>query len=126
MPDRILLIDDEEPILYVMKEYFATHDYDVDCAREFEEAEALLANFSYSVVIADLRLTGIHGVEGLELVAYVRERCPGTRILILTAYGSAEIEQEALRRGVDAFLRKPIPLPQLAQMLFALTESRLN
>jgi DNA-binding NtrC family response regulator len=125
MSDRLLLIDDEDPILQVMKEYFTTHNYEVDCAREFEEAEALLANIRYSVVIADLRLTGIHGVEGLELVAYVRERYPRTRMIILTAYGSAEIEQEALRRGVDAFLRKPIPLPQLAQMVFALTESRL-
>jgi DNA-binding NtrC family response regulator len=125
MPDRILVIDDEDPILYVMKEYFTTHNYEVDCARELEEAEALLANISYAVVIADMRLTGIHGVEGLELVAYVRERCPQTRIVILTAYGSPEVEKEAIRRGVDAFLRKPIPLPQLAQIVFGFTESRL-
>jgi DNA-binding NtrC family response regulator len=125
MSNRILVIDDEEPILYVMKEYFTTQAFEVDCARELEEAEALLANLSYAVVIADLRLTGIHGVEGLELVAYVRERCPRTRIIILTAYGSPEVEQEAMQRGVDAFLRKPIPLPQLAQIVFGLTENRL-
>ncbi|HZS08158.1 MAG TPA: response regulator [Blastocatellia bacterium] len=124
MSDRILVVDDENPILFAMKGYFTTHGYEVDCAREFEEAEALLANIHYSVVVADLRLTGINGVEGLELVAWVRERCPRTHIIILTAYGSPEIEKEALRCGVDAFLRKPIPLPQLAQIVFALNESR--
>jgi DNA-binding NtrC family response regulator len=124
MPERILVVDDEDSILFAIKEYFTTHGYEVDCAREFEEAEALLANVCYSVVIADLRLTGINGVEGLELVGYVKERCPWTRIIILTAYGSREVEQEALKRGVDAFLRKPKPLPQLAQIVFALKESK--
>ncbi|HKQ07987.1 MAG TPA: response regulator [Blastocatellia bacterium] len=124
MVDRILVVDDEEPILFAIKEYFMMHGYEVDCASEFEEAEALLANIQYSVVIADLRLTGINGAEGIELVAFVRERCPRTQIIILTAYGSLEIEEEAMGRGVDAFLRKPIPLPQLAQIVFALDESR--
>jgi DNA-binding NtrC family response regulator len=126
MSNRILVVDDEDPILFAMKEYFMTQGYGVDCAREFEEAEALLANVCYSVVIADLRLTGINGVEGLELVVSVRQRSPQTRIIILTAYGSPETEKEALRRGVDAFLRKPIPLPQLAQILVAFKESRIR
>src|SRR5689334_10389902 len=124
MSERILVVDDEGPILFAMKDYFMAQGYEVDCAREFEEAEALLANITYSVVIADLRLTGSYGVEGLELVAYVRERCPRTHIIILTAYSSPEIESEALRRGVDAFLRKPKPLPHLAQIVFALQASR--
>jgi CheY-like chemotaxis protein len=118
---RMLIVDDEEPILLAMQEYFRTLGYEVDCAREKEEAEALLAKVSYALVIADLRLTGIYGVEGLELVAYVRQRCANTRMILLTAYGTPEIEAEARRLGVDAFLYKPKPLPELAQIVMALT-----
>ena len=117
---RMLIVDDEEPILMAMQEYFRTFGYEVDCARELEEAEALLTKVCYSLVIADLRLTGIYGVEGLELVAYIRQRCPNTRMILLTAYGTPEIETEARRLGVDAVLYKPKPLPELAQIVFAL------
>jgi len=119
---RLLIVDDEEPILLAMQEYFQSFGYEVDCARELEEAEALLAKLQYALVVADLRLTGIYGVEGLELVGYVRQRCPRTRIILLTAYGSPEIEAEARRLGVDAFVYKPKPLAELAQIVLALVE----
>ncbi len=117
---RILVIDDEEPILFALKEYFETFGYEVDCAKEAEEAQALLSHVRYKVVIADLRLTGIHGTEGLNIVSYARERCPRTRIIVLTAYGSPDIEKEAYRLGADSFLHKPIPLPDVAQIVFGL------
>jgi ActR/RegA family two-component response regulator len=113
----ILLVDDNEAILFALKEYFIAHGYQVECARELEEAQALLSDTRCSVVIADLCLGGIHGVEGLEMVSYVRERCPSTRIIILTAYGSLAIEAEARRRGVDVFLYKPKPLSEVGQIV---------
>jgi DNA-binding response OmpR family regulator len=117
---RILVIDDEEPILFALAEYLGTFGFEVDGAREAEEAEALLAHVRYGAVISDLRLSGVHGTEGLEVVGFVRERCPWARILILTAYGSTEIEAEAYRLGADAFLRKPLPLADVAQAVFGM------
>jgi ActR/RegA family two-component response regulator len=117
---RMLVIDDEEPILFAAREYFEALGFLVDCATELEEAEALLSHVVYAIVIADLRLTGIYGTEGLALVRHVRERCPKTRILLLTAYGSAAVEEEARRLGVDGFLQKPKPLPDVAQIVFGL------
>ena len=58
-------MDDEEPILFAMREYFTTKGYAVDCARETSEAEALVAENDYSLAILDLRLSGTHGAEGL-------------------------------------------------------------
>ncbi len=107
-------MDDEEPILFAMREYFATKGYDVDCARETQEAEALLATHRYSLAILDLRLTGTQGAEGLDILGSLRARSPKTRIILLTAYGSREIEAEARRRGADAFLHKPKPLSEVA------------
>jgi CheY-like chemotaxis protein len=117
MPPLILIVDDEETILFAICEYFTTFGYRVDSARELEEAKALLGQTSYAVVIADLRLTGSHGTEGLELVEYVRQRQPLTRVILLTAYGSPEIEREARQRGVDAFLQKRMSLPEVAQVV---------
>jgi DNA-binding response OmpR family regulator len=109
-------VDDEEPILFAMGEYFTTKGYEVDCARETHEAEALLAEHDYALAILDLRLTGTQGAEGLDVIELVRARSPQTRIILLTAYGSREIEAEARRRGADAFLHKPKPLSEVARI----------
>jgi two-component system response regulator (stage 0 sporulation protein F) len=117
MTMRMLIVDDEESILFAISDFFTNRGFEVDAARELEEAEALLSRQNYNVVIADLRLTGINGTEGLELISYVREKSPGTKILLLTAYGSQEIQAEASRRGVDAFLQKPKPLSEVANVV---------
>jgi CheY-like chemotaxis protein len=120
MAHRLLLVDDETPILFAMANYFRAKGYVVDAAREREEAEALLTNVSYAAIIVDLRMTAVHGADGLEVVVYARERCPSARIIVLTAYGSPAAEAEARARGADAFLHKPQPLADLAQLLEAL------
>ena len=61
--------------------------------------------------------------DGLEMIRTIRQHNPQTRIIVLTAYGSAEMEDEARRCGADAFLRKPKPLSQVAQVVQGLIES---
>ena len=124
MPYTLLVVDDEESILFAMGEYFRLRGCEVDCAREAEEAEALLAHRHYSAVVADLRLTGSYGTEGLQLVSDVCRRSRGTRVVLLTAHGSREIEAEALRRGADALLHKPQPLAEVARVVFSLLEKK--
>lgn len=120
---RILVVDDEESICFSMSEYFSLQGYKVDTASEIEEAEKLLGSVNYKVVIQDLRLTMTSNQEGLNMIRLIRENNPQTRIVVLTAYGSAEIEDEARRCGADAFLRKPKPLSQVAQVVQGLIES---
>jgi DNA-binding NtrC family response regulator len=124
MPPHILIVDDEESILFAMQEYFTALGYHVDCARELEDAKALLARTSYAVAISDLRLTGKPGTEGLALLDYIRQHHPTTRVIILTAYGLPETEQEARRRGAEAFLHKRLSLAEVAQVVAALLASR--
>src|SRR5262245_56974685 len=120
---RLLVVDDEESICISMSEYFSLHGFKVDTASEVEEAEKLLGATSYRVVIQDLRLTMTTSHDGLNMIRIIREQNPQTRIIVLTAYGSAEIEDEARRCGADAFLRKPKPLSQVAQVVQGLLES---
>ena len=120
---RLLVVDDEESICFSMSEYFSLHGYKVDTAREPEEAEKLLEVTEYKVVIQDLRLSTARNPDGLEIIKMIRHYNPQTRIIVLTAYGSTEMEDEARRRGADALLRKPKPLSQVAQVIQGLLES---
>jgi DNA-binding NtrC family response regulator len=124
MCHRILIIDDRDSILFAMSEYFTANGYEVDCARKIEEAERLLSDSQYSVVISDLHLNGSEGAEGLEIIGRVRQQFPRTRTILLTAYGSPDIELEAHRLGVDALLYKSKPLLEVAQVIFKLLDSR--
>jgi DNA-binding response OmpR family regulator len=117
---RLLVVDDEEPIRFAMHDFFSAQGYEVDCAAEKEAALALLARRRYSLMLADLRLAGTTGRQGLELVALARGRRPELRIVVLTAHGSAEAEAEARRLGADAFLHKPMSLPDLRQVVVGL------
>jgi DNA-binding response OmpR family regulator len=121
---RLLIIDDEESIRFAVKRYFTRIGFDVDCASELEEAEALAAHTAYGVVIADLSLTDSGSSEGLEIIRFMRRSSPETRIILLTAHGSPGTEKEAYKRGADVFLHKPKPLPELALIVDQLLEHR--
>jgi CheY-like chemotaxis protein len=120
VPPTILIVDDEESILFALGEYFRSCGYRADCARELDEADTLLSSNPYSAVIADLRLSESHGTEGLEIAERVRARYPDTRVIILTAYRRPGIEREARRRGADVLLHKPVRLPALARIVIEL------
>lgn len=122
-PGRLLIVDDEAAIRFALSEYFRGNGWCVDAAAEKEEAEALIACTEYAVVIADLRLTGIFGVEGLDIIQWSRHLRPETRVVLLTGNGTPEIEAEARRRGADAFLNKPLPLPQLEAVVDSFFEA---
>lgn len=110
MISRILLLDHDEELLFSMWHYLSSHGCRLDCARSLDEAESLWNRSTYDAVITDLRLRGIRETEGLELVSYIRQRCPSrTRVIILTSYGNPNLEMEARRRGADAVLYRGAP-----------------
>lgn len=121
----MLVLDDEEAICFALSEYFRAQGYRVDCAQQVEEARGLLLSGCYAVLITDLRLAGSNNLDGLEVVRLVHEQCPATRIVVLTAYGTAESEAAARKRGVHAFLRKPKPLADVAQVVIGLIGNAL-
>jgi len=122
--ERILIVDDEELIVLAMRKYFEGLGYTVDSAHELEEAQALLTTRRYDLVIADLRLTGIGGVEGLQIVSDIHQRHGDTRVILLSAYGTPEIERESYNRGADAFLHKPKSMMEIANVAVTLLEHR--
>lgn len=122
MKANILIVEDEETIAFAMKSYLTVCGYKVECARELEEAEAMLSSFNYDLVIADLRLSGIGNEDGLEVLNFLRAYCPETRSILLTAYKTPKLEIEAKQRGANVVLAKPQPLARLEQEIDALLE----
>jgi DNA-binding response OmpR family regulator len=115
-PERILIVDDEDLIVLAMRRYFERLGYVVDSALALDEAQALLAANRYDLVIADLRLTGVGGVEGLEIVSDAHRSSATTRVVLLSAYGTPEVERESYNRGADAFLHKPKAMMEIASI----------
>jgi DNA-binding response OmpR family regulator len=120
--ERILIVDDEELIVLAMRKYFEGMGYAVDSAHDLERAQVLLADVPYDLVIADLRLTGRGEAEGLQIVSDVHQRSTETRVILLSAFGTPEIERESYNRGADAFLHKPKAMMEIASVAMNLLE----
>jgi DNA-binding NtrC family response regulator len=68
----------------------------------------------FDLVLADIRMSGINGIEGLELLTYIKERYD-TDVIIMTGYDNEETEAEAYRRGACHYFSKPVDIPMLLE-----------
>jgi len=116
-PLNLLIVDDEKSICLSLKEYFSHTGYAVDTAADVEDAERLIDTGHYELLIQDIRMGVTEDFSGLQIIKFARTHRPGMRIVVLTAHGSGEVENEARVLGVDAFLRKPQPLARLAEVV---------
>lgn len=125
MKPRLLVVDDEPPILIAISKYFSACGYEVDCAHSRAEAETQLNSAEYAGVISDLRLAREYD-GGLRVLNLARQRHPATCRILLTAHGSRETKSAARNCGVHAFLPKPQPLAELAQVLVDFRELKVT
>ena len=110
---KILVIDDEPTILLTLAHLLNNKETAVITSKRMEEAEEALARYSFDLVIADIRLSGMYGKEGLELLSFIKRMSPHTEVIIMTAYGTEEIKDDTYRRGAYYYYEKPIDLPHL-------------
>ncbi len=113
---RILVADDEQSILLSLSYALKMAGVEVITCNEIEQAEEALNNVHFDLVIADIRMSGVNGIEGLELLSYIKNRF-ATDVIIMTGYGTEDIEAEAYRRGALHFFNKPVDIPELLQLV---------
>ena len=101
---RILVVDDEEIVRYSLVNILRNHGYDVEDVPSAEEALKLLYEKQYHLVLTDLVLEGMGGLELLENVKVIS---PRTLVIVITGYGSIRTAVTALRLGVYDYLLKP-------------------
>jgi len=106
---RLLFVDDEEPVRRSLGKYFRELGHDVHLAASGKEGIALHQTVEPHVVVLDLRMPGMSGLEVLEVL---RKR--DATVIMLTGHGEIETAVEAMRLGAENFLQKPIDLKHLA------------
>jgi DNA-binding NtrC family response regulator len=104
---QLLLVDDDEAILFAFRAYFETAGYRVATAPDLAGARAALGRQRFDAVLLDDRLPDGFG---MDLVPVLKERYPETAVLVITAQGDVPRAVEAMRRGADHFLLKPVDL----------------
>jgi len=117
---KILIVDDEPTILLTLSHLLGNRDTTVITSSKIEEAEKALSRYRFDLAIADIRLSGMYGVEGLELLSYIKKLSPATQVIIMTAYGSDEMRDDAYSRGAYYYYEKPIDIPHLIDKVQAL------
>ena len=110
---KILIVDDEPTILMTLSHLLNNKETTVITSSRMEEAEEALSRYAFDLVIADIRLSGMYGIEGLELLSFIKKIHAETEVIIMTAYGSDEIREDAYRRGAYYYYEKPIDLSHL-------------
>lgn len=114
---RILIVDDEPTILLTLFYALRTTNVEVITASRLETAEEALKRYTFDLVIADIRMSGMSGVEGLELRTCIRRYWPATRVIIMTAHGSEEIQLESCERGATYYYQKPVDIRELTRKI---------
>jgi len=101
---HILVVDDEESLTGIISQVLNNYGYLVDTAASAEEALSLFEKNTYHLVISDIRMPGM---SGLELLKEIKRRDPNTQVVIMTSYASMETAIEALRNGAYDYVVKP-------------------
>ena len=101
---RVMVVDDDAETLALLREVVAKEGYQVETAEDAETALRQLAEWQPDLVITDIHMPGI---DGLALLAAVRERAPDILVILLTAYGSLKTAVDAIKAGAFDYLSKP-------------------
>jgi CheY-like chemotaxis protein len=111
---RVLVVDDEENLNWSLVTSLRREQYAADGALTAEDARRRMVDVVYDCVISDIQMPGM---DGFQLMSWLREQRPQSRVIMMTAFGSPSVRQEAFRNGVAAYLEKPFDLTALKREL---------
>jgi len=114
MTPEILVVDDDPTLRRTLLQLIHEYGYESVGAGSGEDALSQLARTPFRLVLADVRLPGL---SGLDLLREVRTRHTGTQVVMITGYGSVEVAVEAMQNGAHDFLVKPFGMTRLGDVL---------
>lgn len=108
-PKHVLLIDDDELVLKTLARILKTNGYDVEPAENGEEALGKARNLNFDLVITDMRMPGMDGIETIKRIREVNRIAnkPSTPEIIISAYMDTEAERQAQNLGITDYVYKP-------------------
>jgi len=111
----VLIVEDEQSIRDVLVELFETDGVRVSSAATFEQAQQVLANNVFDLIVTDLRLGGRRD-GGLQVMAAAGLLSPEATVVALTAYPDDANREASFRLGATHFLEKPVALERIAEL----------
>jgi len=108
--EKILVIDDEKSILDLLSVVFEKEGYAVETSLSATRAVALMGNEDFDIIISDIKMPKM---SGMELLRYVRKNRPDIPIVMITAYGTIKQAVEALKAGAMDYIVKPFDVEEL-------------
>lgn len=118
---HIFIIDDEERMLSMLEKVLTRHGYAVYSCADSRKALSLLEEQPFDVVLTDLRMPEVGGID---ILKFVKERMPDTIVVVMTAFGSIDSAVEAMKVGAYDYLSKPFKMEELLLILERALEKR--
>jgi CheY-like chemotaxis protein len=111
MPYKVLVVDDEEPVRNLFKDLLTREKHYVSYVSCAEEALGLIEKDNFDVVLMDIKLPGMTGVEALKLV---REKKPDLTVIMITGYGyDDDLIAKCREHGCSGYIGKNMPVSQI-------------
>jgi len=121
--NKILIVDDEKNIRMTVTQALADMDVEIDTAVNGEEALAKLEDGDFGLVLLDLRMPGIDGMQVLERLSKDR---PDVKIIIVTAHGTIDSAVEAMKQGAVDFIQKPFTPKEIRDLVSKFIQRESN
>ena len=112
--EKLLLIDDEVDVQYSFRRIFDGSDIELHTASSGEEGLRLIPKVKPDLVLSDIRMAGLNGLETLRRI---RQLDPQLPVILMTAYGTTQTAIEAMKLGAYDYLLKPFDVPRLKQLV---------
>jgi DNA-binding NtrC family response regulator len=109
---RVLVVDDEPDVLKTLATLLGAEGYEVLTVAGGEEAMNALQSQEFNLMISDLRMSPVDGMQVLE---FAHEKCPTMSVIMLTAYGQVETAIKSLELGAFDYIKKPFRTDELLQ-----------
>jgi len=120
---RLLLVDDEQEFVETLADRLKMRELDASIACNGEEALSAVEREEPDVIVLDLKMPGIHGIEVLRRV---KEAYPNVEVIILTGHGSKKDEEAARRLGAFDYVKKPADLDTLVSRIKNAFKQKMN
>lgn len=123
MKRKVLIVDDEEDLTWSIQKNLAKDkdQYDLVCVNDAEQALGVLSQLPIDLVVTDIKMPGM---SGLDLLLKIKETYASTKVIIMTAYGSADVQKEATRRGSLYYIEKPFEIEELRDLIVGALKER--
>ena len=113
-PMEVLILDDEPIVCKRLQSALEKNGYAVESFLESAKALARVGEKKFDIVITDLKMKGI---DGMQFLTEVKKNAPETEVIVITGFATMETAKESFRKGVFDFLAKPFKLGEIQDVI---------